>query len=88
MLLAAPQGRTAKALTNCDLTVLRKKDVDIVLQKFPELFDDITGFAKVTHILFFLHIERSEIYQTALLNLESMILLYQEERKPFVRKCL
>jgi len=56
MLLAAPQGRTVKALTNCDLTVLRKRDIDTVLQKFPKHFDHISGLAKVIHnFLFSLH---------------------------------
>nr|XP_018667906.1 uncharacterized protein LOC100185773 [Ciona intestinalis] len=46
LLLATPRSRTIKALTNCDLNVLSKKDLDEILDKFPRFRERMTAIAK------------------------------------------
>lgn len=46
LLFASPRARTIIALTNCDLNVLSKTDLDEVLGKFPKFRDQMTSIAQ------------------------------------------
>lgn len=46
LLFASPRGRTITALTNCDLNVLSKKDLDDILDKFPKFRTQMTAIAQ------------------------------------------
>ncbi|XP_076825494.1 uncharacterized protein LOC143471047 [Clavelina lepadiformis] len=46
LLFATPRSRTIKAMTNCDLNVLGKTDLDDILNKFPRFRERMTAIAQ------------------------------------------
>lgn len=53
LLFASPRSRTITALTNCDLNVLSKKDLDDILNKFPKFRHEMTAIAQVDIFLLY-----------------------------------
>ena len=51
LLYALPRARTVKAITNCDLNVLSKSDLDHILEKFPKFYERMARIAAVIKTL-------------------------------------
>ena len=47
LLYALPRAQTVKAITNCDLNVLSKSDLDHILEKFPKFYERMARIAAV-----------------------------------------
>ena len=52
LLFTVPRSKTIKALTNCELNVLKKSSLDSVLEHFPQFTDRMTAIADVSCAVF------------------------------------
>ena len=52
LLFAVPRSKTVKALTNCELNVLSKTKLDMVLKHFPQFKDKMITVAEVCVCIF------------------------------------